>query len=489
MTASENLPAIRNASLADRIEYSQQLAFANLLPPQYFKQPANVLWAIEFGESIGVDAITAITEVHVIKGKPSSSAGLVSALVRKAGHRMRTWVERDENGRLLKAVSTIVRSDDPDFEFKSEWTIARAQTAGLLKQNENYGKYPEAMLKARSQTEVARDACKEALCGLGYTPEELGAQVNDDGSIVITEATVEAGSSIRQAAAAAQEVDGKVMATKDQLLRLAKLMDAKGVTDKLGYLHLIHPDYTFRSAADLTSAQAAAVENALGRGEHLPSAPQGSEEAQASTAPANESVGPVPDEEKPAAGEQEAAASEEEPVEGDVVEDGPADPADLRTLGILMTELGITPHSGTGSKKLNDEARFTWLSGFLKVKVEGSTKNLTYDQAQRAVTELKRLQVERAKRRASLYKQINESFNRLGITSSEDRFQDLSIILERPVMNADNLTFEQVEAVAELLEQALDTEQPRATWEAMANAARQVAEAKAAEAEQPGGDF
>ncbi|MEV6033618.1 hypothetical protein AB0L65_20855 [Nonomuraea sp. NPDC052116] len=488
MTTSDNLPAIRNTSLAERIEYSQQLAFANLLPPQYFKQPANVLWAIEFGESIGVDAITAITEVHVIKGKPSSSAGLVSALVRKAGHRMRTWVERDENGRLLKAVSTIVRSDDPDFEFRSEWTIVRAQTAGLLKQNENYGKYPEAMLKARSQTEVARDACKEALCGLGYTPEELGAEVNDDGSIVITNATVQAGASVREAAAAAQEVTGVVKATQDQLLRLAKLMDAKGVTDKLGYLHLVHPDYTFSSAADLTSAQAAAVESALGRGEHLPPAPQDSDEAQASTAPASEPAGPASVGETPASGEQSPAA-DEDVVDGDVVEDEPADTKDLRDLGILMTELGVTPHSGKGSTKLNDEARFAWLSDFLKVQVEGSTKNLNRSQAQRAVAELKRLQVERAKKRLSLYKQIDESFNRLGITTAEDRFQDLSVILERSVMNADDLTFEQVETAAALLEQALGGEQPRAAWETMVNAAKQYAEAEAVEAEQQGGGF
>ncbi|MFI9553675.1 hypothetical protein [Nonomuraea endophytica] len=486
MTTSENLPAIRNTSLAERIEYSQQLAFANLLPPQYFKQPANVLWAIEFGESIGVDAITAITEVHVIKGKPSSSAGLVSALVRKAGHRMRTWVERDENGRLLKAVSTIVRSDDPDFEFKSEWTIARAQVAGLLKQNENYGKYPEAMLKARSQTEVARDACKEALCGLGYTPEELGAQVNDDGSIVITDATVEAGSSVRQAAAAAQEVDGKVMAGKDQLLRLAKLMDTNAVTDKLGYLHLVHPDYTFKSAADLTSAQASQVEHALNRGEHLPPARQRPDEAQASSAATSDLADPAPDE--PAGSEQPQAANQDV-VDGHIVEDEPADPKDLRDLGILMTELGITPHTGKGSTKLNDEARFAWLTKFLEAKVEGSTKSLTRDQARRAVAELKRLQVERAQRRVSLYRQINESFNRIGITNGEDRFQDLSVILERPIMNADELTFDELEDVADLLEQALGTEQPRATWEQMVNAARQVAGSKSDQAEQQDGGF
>ena len=39
------------------------------------------------------------------------------------------------------------------------------------------------MLKARAISEVARDACEEALFGLHYTPEELGAEVNEDGTV------------------------------------------------------------------------------------------------------------------------------------------------------------------------------------------------------------------------------------------------------------------------------------------------------------------
>ncbi|TMR99559.1 hypothetical protein [Nonomuraea basaltis] len=481
---TDNLPAIRNASLAERIEYSQQLAFANLLPPQYFKQPANVLWAIEFGESIGVDAITAITEVHVIKGKPSSSAGLVSALVRKAGHRMRTWVERDENGRLIKAVSTIVRSDDPEFEFKSEWTISRAQTAGLLKQNENYGKYPEAMLKARSQTEVARDACKEALCGLGYTPEELGAQVNDDGSIVITDVRVQAGGSVREAAAAAaQEVDGVVMATRQQLHDLAELMDAKGVVDKLGYLHLVFPDHTFQSAAKLTSAQAAQAANALNRGEHLPAQQENApDDAPNSNVPAGEPAGPAPDDKKPAASQQPPAA-EEEPVEGDIVEDGPfANDKQLRDLGILMTDVGITAHTGRGSKAKNDEARFAWLSKVLDKPVQDSTKTITAVDADKAIAELNRLRIAAKQRRGLLYKQIDASFNRLGITDTEDRLRDLTDLLGHTVMNADDLTFDEVEGVADALEQAV-ANGGRETWDRMVEAAKQAN----AEARQGGG--
>lgn len=479
--AAPNLPAIATWSVPDRLRYSEELANSGLLPDSFRKQPANMFWAVEFGISVGIDPIVAATEVHVIKGKVAPSSALMSALVRKAGHRLRVWVERDEQGNPVKAVATIVRHDDPDFEFRAEWTMARAQRSGLVRQNENYGKYTEQMLKARAMGEVARDACKEALLGMGYLPEELGAVVNEDGSVVVTDATVEAGASVRAAAAAAQETTGVVMASNKKLQDLAKLMDVKGVTDKLGYLHLVHPDHTFQSAANLTAAQADQVVNALNRGEHLPkqeAAQPDDDEAQTAAAP----PAPAPAPQELATAPVEPAAKEE-PVEADIVEDEPADKDQLRELGILMTGLGITPHTGKGSTAKNDEARFAWLSDFLGVPVEGSTKNLTRDQAQHTVDELKRLQVERAKRRASLYKQIDESFNRLGITNGEDRFRDLSDLLGRAVMNADVLSFDEVEAVSDLLEQALGAEQPRQTWDTMIEKAKQAIE----QAQQGGG--
>ncbi|MEV6154966.1 hypothetical protein AB0L53_31955 [Nonomuraea sp. NPDC052129] len=486
MTTSDNLPAIAAWSVPDRLKYAHELANSGLLPDSFRKQPANVLYAIEYGIALRVDPVVAITEIHVIKGKPCPSSAFMSALVRRAGHKLRIKVERDDQGNPVKAVATLIRADDPDFEFISEWTVARAQRAGLFKQNDNYAKYTEQMLKARAQGEVCRDGAKEALLGLSHLPEEMGVVVNEDGSYVITDATVEAGASVREAAAAAQEATGVVIVSPKKLKDLADLMDAKGVQDKLGYLRDLFPDHEFKSAHDLTAAQVDQAMNALGRGVNLPK-PQDSDGAQSSTAPASEQTSPALDDEKPAGGGEQPSASKEEPVEGDVVEDGPADPADLRVLGILMTDLGITPHSGTGSKKLNDDARFTWLSNFLGVKVEGSTKNLNYDQAQRAVAELKRLQVERAKQRVSLYKQIGESFDRVGV-AGEERFHDLSDLLGRTVMKADALTHDEVVAVAELLEQALGSEQPRKSWDTMIHAAK-AALAAEAQSEQQGGDF
>ena len=154
--------------LSEQMRYAQALAAAGLLPPAYRRQPANVLLAMEYAKALNIPVMTAIQGVHVIDGKPSASAGLISALVRKAGHRLRV------TGDDTRAVCEIVRHDDPDFTFRAEWTLDRAKAAKLLGKG-TWQQYPSAMLKARAITECARDACPEALSGVAYTPEELGS--------------------------------------------------------------------------------------------------------------------------------------------------------------------------------------------------------------------------------------------------------------------------------------------------------------------------
>lgn len=162
------LVATTSGGLEAQMKYAQALAAASLVPKQYQRQPANILVAMEYGRSLGLDVVTAMQLVHIVEGKPAASAQLIGALVRRAGHRLRV------TGDATKAVAEIIRKDDPDFVFRSEWTMDRARAAGLAGKG-TWKQYPDAMLKARAITEVARDACPEALSGVSYTPEELGA--------------------------------------------------------------------------------------------------------------------------------------------------------------------------------------------------------------------------------------------------------------------------------------------------------------------------
>ena len=174
----------KGSTLPAKVEYAKLLADSGLLPAAYRRQPSNVLWAMEYGGMLGLAPMAAITGVHVIDGKPTASAGLISALVRRAGHQLRI------KGDSKSATCQIVRSDDPDFTFEVTWTLRKgagdnpsAEEARLLGKDV-WKNYAASMLKARAITQCARDACEEALYGLHYTPEELGAEVDEDGDVV-----------------------------------------------------------------------------------------------------------------------------------------------------------------------------------------------------------------------------------------------------------------------------------------------------------------
>ena len=244
------------ATLPEKMTYAQALAESGLLPTQYRRQPANVLYALEYGATIGIGTMAAITGVHVIEGKPSASAGLISALVRRAGHKLRQRIERDAKGNPI-GICEIVRCDDPDYTYRSEWTLERA-TRAKLTGKDVWQKYPEAMLKARAITECARDACEEVLFGLHYTPEELGAEVAEDGTVVITDAPQRPAPAEPQQVPPAPEPVADEPITKELLHTLAGQFAAMGVQDRDEGLMTIALLTGIKVAAtkDLTAAQA-----------------------------------------------------------------------------------------------------------------------------------------------------------------------------------------------------------------------------------------
>lgn len=180
-------------SLQASLAYAKELANSGLLPGNYRKQPANVLFALEMGRTLGITTMAAITGIHVIDGKPSPSPALMTALIRKAGHKVRIKLDRE----AMTATATIIRADDPDFIFETVWDLGRAVDAGLCTivkgkpyarsdkgKPTSWEKYPHAMLKWRALSEVCRDAAEDCLFGLHYVPEELGVEVNEDGTVV-----------------------------------------------------------------------------------------------------------------------------------------------------------------------------------------------------------------------------------------------------------------------------------------------------------------
>ncbi|MFT8592454.1 MAG: hypothetical protein ABF747_02420 [Bifidobacterium sp.] len=170
----QDLETVGGNSLQSQIKWSQLAKSADIVPDSYRGKPANILVAVGFGASMGLSPAESLYRISVIKGKPTMSAELVASQVRKAGHRLRIY--KDEKAVSVRA--TIVRADDPEFEFSVTRDQAWAHRMGLDKPDRkgnpsNYIKMPITMLTWRSITAVAREACPEALYGAGYTPDEI----------------------------------------------------------------------------------------------------------------------------------------------------------------------------------------------------------------------------------------------------------------------------------------------------------------------------
>lgn len=172
-TAIQQAEAPQQAmTVAEQMQYANVICKGSLVPQAYRGNAANVLIAMDFGRSMGLSPAESLYRITVINGKPTASAELIAANVRRAGHRLR--VKKDEQAK--SATVEIIRKDDPDYTFSATWDMGKAQQAGLSGRD-NWRKYPLAMLTARAITECARDACPEALYGVAYTGEEMGGDL------------------------------------------------------------------------------------------------------------------------------------------------------------------------------------------------------------------------------------------------------------------------------------------------------------------------
>lgn len=175
--------------VANTVAWANRLAGAEMLPGQYRGRPGNLIWAAEYAKSLKVHPMVAVTGIYVIDGKPCASGALISALVRRAGHKLRVKTH------TTHATAQIIRHDDPEFVFEVTWELKanangnpNAQDAGLLTKS-NWVKYPASLLGWRAITQCAREACEEALMGIHYTVEELDPNrvINEDGHPVHVE--------------------------------------------------------------------------------------------------------------------------------------------------------------------------------------------------------------------------------------------------------------------------------------------------------------
>jgi len=177
--ARQATPTIPDTEFATIFRQAEVLAESNIVPRAYQRNPANIVVAAITGRTFNWDPIAAMRNLHIIEGTASIRPEAMLGLVRQAGHTV--------TGELTEDAATVtgVRADDGST-LSYTFTMADAKTAGLAGKD-NWKKWPKSMLWARAVAQLCRMHFSDVLAGVSYCPEELGATVDESGSVVDVE--------------------------------------------------------------------------------------------------------------------------------------------------------------------------------------------------------------------------------------------------------------------------------------------------------------
>ena len=136
------------------------------------------LFVILKGYELGITPIEALSNIHLIKGKPGLSVQLMISLANRSG--MLTRLDMPDASKAWadkRAVVTACRKDRPDSPVSMTFSMDDAASAGLLS-NPTWKQYPGQMLVNRAMSMVLRRIIPEALSGM-YLAEELENSTTD----------------------------------------------------------------------------------------------------------------------------------------------------------------------------------------------------------------------------------------------------------------------------------------------------------------------
>lgn len=120
---------------------------------------------ILMGHGLGMDLMSSISQIHIIEGRPSISAGQQLVLCHRAGVRSK-WLY---SGMDYAELELAAPGRDP---FTLKYTLEQAKQAGLAGKS-TWQKYPAEMLRARATTAAIRAYCPEVLGGVVYDADEI----------------------------------------------------------------------------------------------------------------------------------------------------------------------------------------------------------------------------------------------------------------------------------------------------------------------------
>lgn len=173
------------AMIPDQNEWSIMRDMASQLVPTRFlpetiKTPEQAVAIMLKGRELRVPPMYALSNIVIVKGKPTVSAEMMLALIYRDYGKQAIRIKHSDNERC----TVEYRTEGWDGTSEYTFAIEDARKANLFK-NDVWNQYPAAMLRARAISAVARMAFPESIGGM-YVPGELGdaVTVNADGEVI-----------------------------------------------------------------------------------------------------------------------------------------------------------------------------------------------------------------------------------------------------------------------------------------------------------------
>lgn len=189
---------LKNIQLTTTVE---DLLASEVLPPGV-NSKEKILAITQYGKELGMDPMTAINNIAVIKGKMVISSSMLGALLKKHGYEYiwsANWLKenpgtKDELIYSEVEIYWVSKTLKRELSQKFRVTWQELALAGLTG-NPTYEKYPKFMLRARTLSAAVRAIAPEILLGI-YTMEEmidqdknLSLDVTEEGEATIIDTT------------------------------------------------------------------------------------------------------------------------------------------------------------------------------------------------------------------------------------------------------------------------------------------------------------
>jgi hypothetical protein len=152
-------------TMEQAMRVADMLAKSTLVPKAYQGQPANVLVAMAYGESFGMQPLQAMQSVAVVNGMPGLYGDGLLAVCRSCSEW--EWMQETVEGEV--ATCTAKRRGEP--EVTATFSVADAKRAQLWGKAGPWTQYPTRMLAMRARAFALRNLYADVLRGMGSAEE------------------------------------------------------------------------------------------------------------------------------------------------------------------------------------------------------------------------------------------------------------------------------------------------------------------------------